>query len=134
MSDLFTLAYTGSRQATRNRVHHDLGVITQARGRFRLLVGYNPETDQPQGGDRYAYEYSTLVPGVIAETYPAPWHIPALAKAAGPYRNGFMAGLAVGRGGDYGMLAHLHPGSTGSEGAAAFAEHIGMRVWRQPAR
>ncbi|TMR91270.1 hypothetical protein [Nonomuraea basaltis] len=131
--DRLTIVYTGSREADRQRVHHDLTAIQTREASFHLLIGYNTETDQPRGGDRHAHEFAATSADVTAEYFPAPWRIPELEKAAGPYRNGFMIGLALGRGGRVGMLAHLRDGSTGSAGAAAFAEHAGIKVWRRPA-
>jgi hypothetical protein len=131
--DLLTIVYTGSRLADRQKVRKDLTGLYDRYGGFRILIGYDRARDKPSGGDRYAYEWAAAVPDVTVELHPAPWHIPELARAAGPARNGYMIGLVQGRGGRYGMLAHLFDGSTGSAGAAAFARHAGMAVWRRPA-
>jgi hypothetical protein len=130
---LLTIVYTGSRLADRRKVRNDLSELYDRFGGFRILIGYDRDKDRPAGGDRYAHEWAAAVPDVTVELHPAPWHIPELARAAGPARSGYMIGLAQGRGGRYGMLAHLFDGSTGSAGAAAFARHVGMAVWRRPA-
>ncbi|GAA5046360.1 hypothetical protein HNP84_010294 [Thermocatellispora tengchongensis] len=129
-----TLVYTGWRGAARHRVREDLEEKrARAGGRLHVIVGYNPDTDDPPGGDRWTYEWANNTVGVTVETHPAPWHIPALSRAAGPYRNGFMLGLAVGRGGDFEVLAHLHPHSKGAAGTAAYAEYMGLRVRKEAA-
>ncbi len=64
---------------------------------------------------------------------PRAWHVPALSRAAGPYRNGFMLGLAVGRGGPFEVLAHLHPKSRGAAGTAAYAKHMRLPIREEPA-
>ncbi|MEV4472842.1 hypothetical protein [Nonomuraea sp. NPDC049504] len=129
-----TLVYTGWRGAARPRVRADLdAVLDRAGGRLHVIVGYNPDTDDPPGGDRWTYEWANNEPGVTVETHPAPWDIPELSKSAGPYRNGYMLGLAVGWPGDFGVLAHLHPKSRGAAGTAAFAEHLRLPLWRRPA-
>ncbi|WP_440063832.1 hypothetical protein [Streptosporangium sp. OZ121] len=129
----FVLVYTGWRGASRDRVRADLDDVLKRVGPFHLIVGYNVEEDEPDGGDRYAYEWATTTPGITVETRPAPWHIPKLKRAAGPYRNGLMLGLAIGRGGPHGVLAHLHKESRGAAGTAAFAEHLGVPIWKRPA-
>ncbi|MFI6909698.1 hypothetical protein ACIBKY_51145 [Nonomuraea sp. NPDC050394] len=130
--DLLTLVYTGSRGARRGRVVEDLAdLYERENGIFRLLVGYGPDKREPRGGDRHAFEWAAVASGIAVECFPARWDIPELEKAAGPYRNGFMVGLALGRGGRTGMLAHLKDDSTGSAGAAAFAHSAGMPVWRR---
>lgn len=129
----FTLLYTGWRGAARHRVREDLEVVLAKHGRIHVVVGYNPDRRIPTGGDQWTYEWATSTPGVTVETHPAPWHLPEVRKAAGGYRNGFMAGLVVARGGDFGVLAHLHSESKGATGMAAFTAYLGMRVWRQPA-
>ncbi|GAA4946250.1 hypothetical protein HD597_006785 [Nonomuraea thailandensis] len=130
-----TLVYTGWRGAARHRVRADLeSTLARAGGRLHVIVGYNPDTDDPPGGDRWTYEWANYTPGVTVETHPAPWHIPELAKSAGPYRNGFMLGLAAGRGGAFEVLAHLHPASKGAAGTAAYADHLGLRIRKEPAR
>ncbi|MEV3986623.1 hypothetical protein [Nonomuraea sp. NPDC049758] len=131
--DPLTIVYTGSRLADRAKVRADLSGLYDRFGGFRILIGYDRDKDRPSGGDRYAYEWAAAVPDVTVELHPAPWHIPELARAAGPARNGYTVGLVQGRGGRHGMLAHLFDGSTGSAGAAAFARHVGVAVWRRPA-
>ncbi|MEU7891725.1 hypothetical protein AB0B45_02545 [Nonomuraea sp. NPDC049152] len=129
-----TLVYTGWRAAARHRVRDDLeDARARAGGRLHVIVGYNPDTDDPPGGDRWTYEWAMNTPGVTVETHPAPWHIPALSRAAGPYRNGYMLGLAAGRSGDFEVLAHLHPNSRGAAGTAAYAEYMGLRIRKEPA-
>ncbi|GAA2830173.1 hypothetical protein [Nonomuraea rubra] len=129
-----TLVYTGWRGAARQRVRADLETtLARARGRLHVIVGYNPDTDEPSGGDRWTYEWAIHTPGVTVETHPAPWHIPALSRSAGPYRNGFMLGVAAGRGGAFEVLAHLHPSSRGASGTAAYADHLGLRIRKEPA-
>ncbi|WP_433355549.1 hypothetical protein ACQP25_17035 [Microtetraspora malaysiensis] len=98
-----------------------------------MIVGYNPDTDDPPGGDRWTYEWAMNTPGVTVETHPAPWDVPELSRVAGPYRNGYMLGLAVGRTGDFGVLAHLNPKSRGAAGTAAFADYMRLPLWRRPA-
>lgn len=133
--DLLTLCYTGSRTADREWVRDGLDVVLEREGAFRLLVGYNERTRQPRGGDRWTYEWAADKPQVEVRCFPAPWDVPEVKKAAGPYRNGHMVGLALGGGGRVGMLAHVVPGSQGAAGAAAYAQYAGVRVWRpEPAR
>ncbi|NRQ31316.1 hypothetical protein HII36_05615 [Nonomuraea sp. NN258] len=130
-----TLVYTGWRGAARHRVRADLETtLARAGGRLHVIVGYNPDTDDPPGGDRWTYEWAMNTPGVTVETHPAPWHIRELSKSAGPYRNGYMLGLAAGRGGAFEVLAHLHPASRGAAGTAAYADHMGLRIRKEPAR
>ncbi|WP_424533675.1 hypothetical protein ACOZ38_25400 [Sphaerisporangium viridialbum] len=131
--DWFNLLYTGFRGTSRDRVREDLTMLRERVGPLRLVVGYDPEKNEPGGGDRHAYEWGQQAPGVIVETHPAPWRIPQLRRAAGPYRNGLMVGLVLARGGRHGVIAHLHPQSRGAAGTAAFAQHLGMPVWRRPA-
>ncbi|MER6171326.1 hypothetical protein [Streptosporangium sp. NPDC001681] len=129
----FTLLYTGWRGASRERVYEDLNDVLKRVGPFHLVVGYNVEKDEPAGGDRYAYAWATLTPGITVETHPAPWHVPLLKRTAGLFRGGLMLGLVLGRGGPHGMLAHLHEKSRGAAGTAAFADHLGVPVWKRPA-
>ncbi|TMR88348.1 hypothetical protein [Nonomuraea basaltis] len=129
-----TLVYTGWRGAARHRVREDLeDARARAGGRLHVIVGYNPDTDDPPGGDRWTYEWANNTVGVTVETHPAPWDVPELSRAAGPYRNGYMLGLAAGRPGDFGVLAHLHPKSRGAAGTAAFAGYLGLPLLRRPA-
>ncbi|MGI5281690.1 hypothetical protein ACQEVF_59115 [Nonomuraea polychroma] len=129
-----TLVYTGWRGAARHRVRDDLEAVrSRAGGRLHVIVGYNPDTDDPPGGDRWTYEWAMNTPGVTVEAHPAPWHVPALSRAAGPYRNGFMLGVAVGRPGEFEVLAHLHPQSRGAAGTAAYAEYMGLRIRKEAA-
>ncbi|MFG3438363.1 hypothetical protein ACGF0J_14060 [Nonomuraea sp. NPDC047897] len=130
-----TLVYTGWRGAARHRVRDDLeAALARAGGRLHVIVGYNPDTGDPPGGDLWTYEWATNTPGVTVETHPAPWHIRELSKAAGPYRNGYMLGLASGRTtGDFEVLAHLHPRSRGAAGTAAYADYMGLRIRKEPA-
>jgi hypothetical protein len=66
---------------------------------------------------------------VTVEPIPAPWDL--LGAVAGPYRNGFMAGLLVGRGVQpVGCVAYIVEGSRGASGCANFAEHVGIPVRR----
>ncbi|MFI6485206.1 hypothetical protein ACIBH1_45360 [Nonomuraea sp. NPDC050663] len=135
MSELPTIAYTGSRDADRDRVRADLALLHKRNGDFHLIVGYDPERRQPRGGDRHAHEYA-VEHGLTVECWPALWQVPELAKTAGLYRNGLMLGLAMARqidGGRVGVLAHLKDGSTGSAGTAAYAAALGLPVWRRPA-
>jgi hypothetical protein len=66
---------------------------------------------------------------VTLEPIPAPWDL--LGNVAGPYRNGFMNGLLVGRGVQpVGCLAYIDDKSRGASGCAAFAEHVGIPTKR----
>ncbi|GAA4599940.1 hypothetical protein GCM10023194_80970 [Planotetraspora phitsanulokensis] len=133
--DWFTLLYTGWRGADRDRVREDLLMVRNMVGPMRLIVGFDPKKRTPAGGDMHAYDWGMEAPGVIVETRPAPWHLEVLRRgSAGPYRNGLMLGLALARGLDnVGVLAHLHPESRGAAGTAAYAEDLGLKVWKRPA-
>jgi hypothetical protein len=66
---------------------------------------------------------------VTVEPIAAPWEL--LGGVAGPYRNGFMAGLLVGRGvAPVGCVAYIEGGSRGASGCAAFAEYVGIPTRR----
>lgn len=131
--DWFTLGYTGWRGADRDRVREDLTAVRTRVGPLRLIVGYDPDQQEPKGGDEHAYEWGLEAPGVIVETYPAPWHLPELGRAAGPYRNGRMIQQVLAASGQRGYVAHLHEESRGAAGTAAYAAHLGLDVWRRPA-
>ncbi|MFC7641491.1 hypothetical protein ACFQX6_11220 [Streptosporangium lutulentum] len=112
--DLFTLGYTGWREADRDRVREDLTEIRNQVGPMRLIVGFDPEKRTPTGGDMHAYDWGQEAPGVIVECLPAPWDIPELARSAGPYRNGAIVERVLAATGSKAMLAHLHPSSRGA--------------------
>ena len=56
------------------------------------MVGYNPETDSPQGADRIAYQEADKL-GFLLETHPAQWHL--FGKVAGFNRNRHMGYLGA---------------------------------------
>jgi hypothetical protein len=81
--------------------------------------------------DAWCREQIAAGRAVTVEPVDAPWDL--LGGVAGPYRNGFMAGLLVGRGAHpVGCVAYLVDGSRGTTGCAAFAEHVGIPTRRYP--
>ncbi|MFF0770942.1 hypothetical protein ACFYUK_18800 [Nonomuraea wenchangensis] len=131
--DVFTLGYTGWRNASREKVWADLTRIRREVGPLRLIVGFDPKKRIPTGGDMHAYDWAVEAPGVLAECLPAPWYLPELARAAGPYRNGAIVERTLAAAGSRAMLAHLHPESRGAAGTAAYAKFRGLRVIEETA-
>ncbi|MEO3869360.1 hypothetical protein ABGB18_11060 [Nonomuraea sp. B12E4] len=134
MTEPFHLLYTASREVddvTRGFRHLD-GVL-ERHGSVHLVHGDYKRRDGRLVSDAIAQAWATqrIAEGcpVTVEPIAAPWEL--LGAVAGPYRNGFMAGLLVGRGVQpVGCVAYIVEGSRGASGCAAFAEHVGIPVRR----
>ena len=138
MTTPFNLLYTASREVddvARGFRHLD-GVLNRY-GAVHLMHGDYKRRDGKLVSDAIAQAWATqrIAEGapVTVEPIPAPWDL--LGAVAGPYRNGFMAGLLVGRGVQpLGCVAYIVDGSRGASGCAAFAEHVGIPVRRYEGR
>lgn len=134
MPEPFNLLFTASRTVDDlPRVHGHLDAVLARYGAVHLLHGDYKRKDGRLVSDAVADEWARQRAAeglpVTVETVPAPWDL--LGAVAGPYRNGFMAGLLVGRGVQpVGCLAYIDEGSRGASGCAKFAEHVGIPVRR----
>ncbi len=134
MPDPFNVLYTASRtfdDVPKAFAHMD-GILSRY-GAVHLMHGDFRRRDGALVSDAIAAEWARqrIAEGcpVTVEPIPAPWDL--LGNVAGPYRNGFMAGLLVGRGAQpAGCLAYVEDGSRGASGCAAFAEHVGIPTKR----
>lgn len=136
MPDPFHLLYTASRSVDdAPRIFHHLDAVLARYGAVHLIHGDYKRRDgalvSDAIADAWAVQRANEGASVTVERVPAPWDL--LGAVAGPYRNGFMAGLLVGRGVQpVGCVAYIDQGSRGASGCAAFAEHVGIPVRRYP--
>jgi hypothetical protein len=134
MPDPFHLLYTASRAVDDlPRVWGHLDGVLDRHGSVHLIHGDYKRRDGKLVSDAIAAAWATqrIAEGrpVTVEPIAAPWDL--LGAVAGPYRNGFMAGLLVGRGVQpVGCVAYIDNGSRGASGCSAFAEHVGIPTRR----
>lgn len=134
MPDPFNLLYTASRgMDDLPRVWRHLDGVLERRGAVHLVHGDYRRKDGKLVSDAIAAAWADrrMAEGhpVTVEPIAAPWEL--LGAVAGPYRNGFMAGLLVGHGvSPVGCVAYIEDGSRGASGCAAFAEHVGIPTRR----
>src|SRR5690606_22262111 len=128
--------YTASRSVDDvPRVFGHLDAVLARYGAVHLIHGDYKRRDGALVSDAIADAWAVQRAGegaaVTVERVPAPWDL--VGAVAGPYRNGFMAGLVVGRGAaPVGCVAYIDEGSRGAGGCAAFAEHVGIPTRRYP--
>jgi hypothetical protein len=134
MPDPFHLLYTASRSVDDlPRVWGHLDAVLDRYGSVHLIHGDYKRRDgklvSDAIADAWAVQRASEGVPVTVEPIAAPWDL--LGAVAGPYRNGFMAGLLVGRGVQpVGCAAYIDNGSRGTSGCATFAEHVGIPVHR----
>lgn len=134
MPEPFHLLYTASRSVDDvPRVFGHLDAVLARHGAVHLVHGDYKLRDgklvSDAIADAWARQRASEGHPVTVEPIPAPWKL--LGDVAGPYRNGFMAGLLVGRGVQpVGCVAYIENGSRGASGCSAFAKHVGIPVRR----